>query len=51
MNDLLIAAGVVIPLIHRGEIGARSLSLGGVRHNGLGRDPVEHSRVASRQVR
>ena len=33
MNDLLIADGVVIPLIHRGEIGARSLSLGGVRHN------------------
>ena len=33
MNDLLIADGVVIPLIHRGEIAARSLSLGGVRHN------------------
>ena len=33
MNDLLIADGAVIPLIHRGEIAARSRSLGGVRHN------------------
>ena len=33
MNDLLIDDGVVIPLIHRGEIAARSLTLGGMRHN------------------
>ena len=33
MNDMLVADGAVIPLIHRGEIGARSLTLGGVRHN------------------
>ncbi len=33
MNDLLIDDGVVIPLVHRGEIAARSLDLGGVRHN------------------
>ncbi len=33
MNDLLVQDGVVVPLIHRGEIGARSLSLGGIRHN------------------
>ena len=33
MNDLLVGDGAVIPLIHRGEIAARSLTLGGVRHN------------------
>ncbi len=33
MNDLLIADGVMIPLIDRGEVAARALSLGGVRHN------------------
>ena len=33
MNDLLVADGVVIPLIHRGEVAARARSLGGVRHN------------------
>ena len=33
MNDRLIGYGAVIPLVHRGEIAARSLSLGGVRHN------------------
>ena len=33
MNDLLIADGALIPLIHRGEVGAKSLSLGGLRHN------------------
>ena len=33
MNDLLIDDGAIIPLIHRGEIAARSLTLGGVRHN------------------
>ena len=33
MNDLLIEDGALIPLIHRGEIAARSLTLGGMRHN------------------
>ena len=33
MNDLLIADGVLVPLIHRGEVAARSLTLGGMRHN------------------
>ena len=33
MNDLLIADGALIPLIHRGEVAARSLTLGGLRHN------------------
>ncbi|MCY4374701.1 MAG: peptide ABC transporter substrate-binding protein [Spirochaetaceae bacterium] len=33
MNDLLIADGVMVPLIDRGEVAARALSLGGVRHN------------------
>ena len=33
MNDLLIEDGALIPLIHRGEVAARSLTLGGVRHN------------------
>ena len=33
MNDLLVGDGAVIPLVHRGEIAARSLTLGGVRHN------------------
>ncbi len=33
MNDLLIADGVIVPLIDRGEVAARALSLGGVRHN------------------
>ena len=33
MNDLLVEDGALVPLIHRGEIAARSLSLGGVRHS------------------
>ncbi|MDD9987232.1 MAG: peptide ABC transporter substrate-binding protein [Spirochaetaceae bacterium] len=33
MNDVLIADGVMVPLIDRGEVAARALSLGGVRHN------------------
>ena len=33
MNDLLVSDGALVPLIHRGEIAARSLSLGGVRHS------------------
>ncbi len=33
MNDLLIGDGVLVPLIHRGEVAARSLTLGGMRHN------------------
>ena len=33
MNDLLIEDGVLVPLIHRGEVAARSLTLGGMRHN------------------
>ena len=33
MNDLLVSDGALVPLIHRGEIGARSLTLGGMRHN------------------
>ena len=33
MNDLLVADGAMIPLIHRGEVAARSLTLGGMRHN------------------
>ena len=33
MNDRLIGHGALIPLVHRGEVAARALSLGGVRHN------------------
>ena len=33
MNDRLIDHGALIPLVHRGEVAARALSLGGVRHN------------------
>ena len=33
MNDLLISDGALIPLIHRGEVAARALTLGGMRHN------------------
>ena len=33
MNDRLIEDGVLVPLIHRGEVAARSLTLGGMRHN------------------
>ncbi len=33
MNDLMIEDGALVPLIHRGEIAARSLTLGGMRHN------------------
>lgn len=33
MNDMLIEYGALIPLIHRGEVAAHTLSLGGVRHN------------------
>ena len=51
MNDLLVSDGALVPLIHRGEIAARSLTLGGMRHKRLGRDPVEHQRMAPRRVR
>ena len=33
MNDMLVGDGALIPLVHRGEVAARALSLGGVRHN------------------
>ena len=33
MNDMLTGHGALIPLVHRGEVAARALSLGGVRHN------------------
>ncbi|MDE0355821.1 MAG: peptide ABC transporter substrate-binding protein [Deltaproteobacteria bacterium] len=33
LNDMLMDYGALIPLIHRGEVGARALSLGGVRIN------------------
>ncbi len=33
MNDMLIDYGALIPLVHRGEVAAHALSLGGVRHN------------------
>ena len=33
MNDMLVGDGAVVPLVHRGEVAARALSLGGVRHN------------------
>ena len=33
MNDLMVSDGALVPLIHRGEIAARSLTLGGMRHN------------------
>ena len=33
MNDLLVSDGALVPLIHRGEIAARSLTLGGMRHS------------------
>lgn len=33
MNDMLVGHGALIPLVHRGEVAARTLSLGGVRHN------------------
>ncbi|MEM7507019.1 MAG: peptide ABC transporter substrate-binding protein [Pseudomonadota bacterium] len=33
MNDLLIEQGAIIPLIHRGDVSARALSLGGVKMN------------------
>ena len=33
MNDMLVGYGALIPLVHRGEVAARTLSLGGVRHN------------------
>ena len=33
MNDLLVSDGAMIPLIHRGEVAARALTLGGMRHN------------------
>ena len=33
MNDALIEAGVMIPLIHRGRVSAKSNTLGGVRMN------------------
>ncbi len=33
LNDMLIDYGALIPLVHRGEVGAHALSLGGVRIN------------------
>lgn len=33
MSDKLIGYGALIPLVHRGEVAARALTLGGVRHN------------------
>ena len=33
LNDMLMDYGALIPLIHRGEVGAHALSLGGVRIN------------------
>ena len=33
MNDMLVSDGAMIPLIHRGEVGAKARSLGGLRHN------------------
>ena len=33
MNDMLIDYGALIPLVHRGEVAAHTLSLEGVRHN------------------
>ena len=33
MNDLLISDGALIPLVDRGEVAARALTLGGMRHN------------------
>ena len=33
MNDMVIGHGALIPLVHRGEVAARALSLRGVRHN------------------
>lgn len=33
MNDMLIQAGVMIPLVHRGDVSAHSLDLEGVRMN------------------
>jgi peptide/nickel transport system substrate-binding protein len=33
MNDLLVNSGHVLPIVHRGDVSGRSLSLGGVRMN------------------
>ena len=33
MNDLLISSGIIIPLVHRGDVSAIANSLGGVRMN------------------
>ena len=33
LNDMLMDYGALIPLVHRGEVGAHALSLGGVRIN------------------
>ncbi len=33
MNDMLVDYGALIPLIHRGDVAAKALSLDGVRHN------------------
>lgn len=33
LNDMLMDAGAMIPLIHRGDVSARSVTLGGVRMN------------------
>ncbi len=33
MNDMLVASGIMIPLVHRGDVSAIANSLGGVRMN------------------
>ena len=36
MNDMLVEAGAIIPLVHRGRVSAQALSLGGVNMNAWG---------------
>jgi len=33
MNDMVVEAGAIIPLIHRGDISAHAITLGGVKMN------------------
>ena len=33
MNDMLVEAGAIIPLVHRGRVSVQALSLGGVNMN------------------
>jgi len=33
LNDMLMEAGAIIPLIHRGDVSARAVTLGGVKMN------------------